>query len=158
MHKRQILAKAGFDHRVVSAQFGQFSFNRGVLAYERGDLKGAVHHFNRAITRERTLLAAHYNLGVTYYRAGRFQDAADAFLVASGIDGAPANVFFNRGASLYRLGDLLGAARAFRKALALTPGDEEAKSWLQKADPEAKTAPPKKKKKKRRRRRRSRRK
>jgi len=151
-----ILTKAGFDHRVVSAQFAQFSFNRGVLAFQRGDLKGAVHHFNRAISLERTLLSAHYNLGVTYYRAARYQDAADAFLVASGIDGAPVDVFFNRGAALYRVGDLMGAARAFRKVLEQIPTDEAAKSWLQKADPEGKTAPPKKKKRKKRRRRRRR--
>jgi len=151
-----VLAKAGFDHRVISAQFAQFNYNRGILAYQRGDLKAAVHHFDRAISRERTLMSAHYNLGVTYYRAARYQDAADAFLVASGIDGAGADVFFNRGAALYRVGNLLGAARAFRKGVELTPEDEAAKSWLQKADPEGKTAPPPKKKKKRRRRRRRR--
>jgi len=149
-----VLAKAGFDHRVVSAQFGQFNYNRGILAYQRGDLKAAVHHFERAISMERTLMAAHYNLGVTYFRAARYQDAADAFLVASGIDGAGADVFFNRGAALYRVGNLLGAARAFRKVLEMMPEDESAKSWLQKADPEGKTAPPPKKKKKKRRRRR----
>ena len=153
-----VLARAGFEHRVVSVQFPQFSFNRGVAAYERGDFKGAVHHLERAIARERTLMAAHYNLGITYYRAGRLQDAADAFLVATGFDAASADVFFNRGATLYRLGDLLGAARAFRKVLALTPDDEESKTWLQKADPEGKTAPPPPKKKKKRRRRRRRRK
>lgn len=154
-----ILERAGLEYRILSPRHAEFMYNQGVDAFEVGELERAEKHFRAAIESRPEMLDAHYNLGVTLYRAGKYEEASSAFLIASGIEGAPARVFFNRGATLYRLDDQLGAARQFRKALAAGHEDpERVQAWIDKTDPEGKTAPPPPEpKKKRRRRRRSRR-
>lgn len=137
-----VLERAGLGYRTLSPRHAEFNFNRGVAAFEGGDLERAEKLFRTAIELQPTWWPAHFNLGVTLYRVGKYQDASGAFLIASGIEGAPAAVFYNRGATLFRLDDKLGAARQFRKALELEPEHAEASAWLAKADPEGKTAPP----------------
>lgn len=154
-----LLERAGLEYRILSPRHAEFMYNQGVDAFEVGELERAEKHFRAAIESRPEMIDAHYNLGVTLYRAGKYKEASSAFLIASGIEGAPARVFFNRGATLYRLDDQLGAARQFRKALAAGHADpERVQAWIEKTDPEGKTAPPPPEpKKKRRRRRRSRR-
>lgn len=137
-----ILERAGLEHRTLSPRHAEFNYNRGVAAFDIGDLERAEKLFRAAIEQRPEMLDAHYNLGVTLYRAGKYPEASSAFLIASGIEGAPARVFYNRAATLYRMGDLLGAARQLRKALERAPDDADAQAWLAKADPEGKTAPP----------------
>ncbi|MCB9550830.1 MAG: tetratricopeptide repeat protein [Myxococcales bacterium] len=137
-----VLERAGLGYRTLSPRHAEFNFNRGVAAFEAGDLERAEKLFRTAIELQPTWWPAHFNLGVTLYRAGKYQDASGAFLIASGIEGAPAEVFYNRGATLFRLDDKLGAARQFRKALEKAPEHAEATAWLATADPEGKTAPP----------------
>lgn len=151
-----IIERAGLDHRVFGPQHAEYHYNRAHAAFDAGDLERAEALFRKAISMRTEMVEAHFNLGVTLYRAGKYQAAADALLIASGIAGAPADVWYNRGAALYRAGDLLGAARQFRAALEKQPEHADAKAWLEKADPEGKTAPPPPKKKKKRRRRRRR--
>lgn len=149
-----LLERAGLNHRVFSPGYADYHFNRGVRAYRAGDLDTAEKAFRMAIDKQSNLLAAHYNLGITLYRKGKYDDADGAFQIGTGLPDAPADMFYNRAATLYRKGDMLGAARALRRALEINALDPDAPKWLEKADPENKTAPkvekpdPKKKKKK----------
>lgn len=152
-----LLGRAGLNYRVFSPRYADFHYNQGIKAYLAEDLEAAVGAFKDAVSLKSDYVDAQYNLGVTYYRMGNFKKAQEAFLVASGMGKPRADVLYNRGASLYRAGDRLGAARAFRAALQAEPGDEQARAWLQKADPEGKTAPKKRRKRRRRRRKRRRR-
>lgn len=153
-----VIERGGLDYRVFGPQNAEYHYNQGHAAFEKGDLERAEALFRKAISMRTGMVEAHFNLGVTLYRMGQYRAAADALLIASGFPGAPADVWYNRGAALYREGDLLGAARQFRKVLERMPEHADAKTWLEKADPEGKTAPPPPEKKKKRRRRRKRRK
>jgi len=149
-----ILERAGLDHRVLSPRHAAFKYNQGIAAFDEGDLERAEKHFRAAIEARSEMIDAHYNLGVTLYRAGKYKEASSAFLIASGIEDAPARVFYNRAATLLRLDDRLGAARQLRKALAAGHTEPEMiNAWIEKTDPEGKTAPPPPKSKKKHRRR-----
>jgi Ca-activated chloride channel family protein len=80
-----------------------------------------------------------YNIGNAYYRMERFEEAAASYEslfdgetpweeISSEFAGAG---WYNRGNALYRLGDLEEAAESYRKALELTPQDEEARKNLE---------------------------
>lgn len=149
-----LLERSGLNYRVFSQRHGDYYFNLGVIAFQARRLEDAATAFQKAVELRSDDVEAQYNLGVTLYRLGQHKKAQTAFLVASGMHNATADIFFNQGATLYRNGDKLGAARAFRKALTLNPADEEAQTWLKKADPQGRTAPKRKRRRRRRRRRR----
>ncbi|MEZ4471338.1 MAG: tetratricopeptide repeat protein [bacterium] len=137
-----LLERATLRHRTFSPRHAEYHFNQGVAAFARGDLDAAQKAFEAALEKQAGMVEAQYNLGVVLYRKGDYEGAKGVFLVASGMDGAPADAAYNRGAAEYRLGDKLAAARAFRAALAINDKHTEAAAWLEKADPEGKTAPP----------------
>jgi len=61
---------------------------RGVLAFEGGDIVGAVADFNAALEVKANDLDALFNRGVALQALGRFEDAIDDFNMAQGVPGA----------------------------------------------------------------------
>jgi hypothetical protein len=136
-----LLERAGLNHRVFSQRHGDHHFNAGLAAFEAGDPGRAAEAFAQAERLSPGDVEAKYAEGVALFRQGKLEEARGAFLVATGMPGATADAHYNRGVVAWALGDRPGAARAFRGALALQPDHLEATVWLQRADPEGRSAP-----------------
>jgi Ca-activated chloride channel family protein len=88
---------------------------RGVAALADGDAAGAA-----------GLFADPEWKGSALYRAGRYEESAQAF---AALDSARAH--YNRGNALARAGRIPEAIEAYERALALDPGDEDARHNLE---------------------------
>jgi tetratricopeptide (TPR) repeat protein len=119
---------------------------RGMARLSTGDVAGAEADFRRAAELGKPAAPLSYNLGVALYRKGEHVQARqrfDAAIAAAGPDLLPA-ARYNRGNSLYRQAEGLAgqdgeaaaslfsqAAADYRRALALAPGDADARANLE---------------------------
>jgi tetratricopeptide (TPR) repeat protein len=108
---------------------GEASFYQGLALYYLGQFDKAEAAF--------TFLASHLpltevynNLGVVAGRRGK-RNAVEYFQKAVLADPNDPDYHFNLAVALNRAGDSAGAARHLRDALALRPGDSEAKSLME---------------------------
>ena len=104
------------------------NFYLGLAAYYQGAYGRAESAFGLVAARL-PLAEVYNNLGVVTSRRGK-KGAADSFQKAVDADPSDADYRFNLGVALFRAGDLAGASRQLREALALRPGDAEAKALL----------------------------
>jgi len=118
--------------------------------YADGKYEDALELYGEASGRRPSDPRPVFNAGDALYRLDRDSDAAGAFDSIAARHDAPgalrAAALYNLGNSLYRGGDYAAAAAAYRRALALTPGDADARRNLVVAMKRKKTPPPPKKK------------
>jgi tetratricopeptide (TPR) repeat protein len=69
--------------------------NRGMVAYEKGDLEDAAEHFRRAIGIEPDNPVAHFNLGSTLDELGLLSEARQHLRLATRLDPAYADAHYN---------------------------------------------------------------
>jgi len=107
---------------------GEASFFQGLSDFYRGQFDKAEASFTFLASRF-PLTEVYNNLGVVAARRGR-RDAAAYFQKAVQADPNDPDYRYNLAVALARAGDSAGAARQLREALALRPGDSEAKALL----------------------------
>lgn len=91
-----------------------------------------------------------FNAGDALFKLEQFDKAADAFKAVAESGGSPqqrAAAYYNLGDALYKKEDYKGAVEAFRRAVALAPGDADARNNLAVALRKLKNPPPPKKQK-----------
>lgn len=69
--------------------------NRGMIAYEKGDLENAAEHFRRAITIKPDNPVAHFNLGSTLDDLGLLSEARQHLRLATRLDPGYADAHYN---------------------------------------------------------------
>jgi tetratricopeptide (TPR) repeat protein len=104
------------------------NFYEGLAWYYLSQFAKADEAFSYVVTRL-PLTEVYNNLGVVASRRGK-RVAEEYFQKAVDADPKDPDYRFNLAVSLYRAGDAAGATRQLREALALRPGDSEAKSVL----------------------------
>ena len=100
--------------------------NLGVILMERGDLKGAVRDFGKALDRAPQYATAHFNLGRALNEEGRPEEAAAHFEAALAFMAADASVHCEYGKSLALLSRPSEAAEQYRIATRLEPSRPDA--------------------------------
>ena len=118
--------------------------------YDRQDYENALEQYGDASGRRPADPRPVFNAGDALYRLDRDTDAAGAFDSVASRRDAPAALraaaLYNLGNSRYQLGDYAEAADAYRGALALAPGDADARRNLVIAMNRRKNPPQRKKK------------
>jgi Ca-activated chloride channel family protein len=118
--------------------------------YENKDYESALEQYGDASGQRPNDPRPVFNAGDALYRLDRATDAAGAFGSIAVRREVPASLraaaLYNLGNSRYELGDYAGAAEAYRAALALAPGDADARRNLVIALNRKKNPPPPKKK------------
>ena len=108
-------------------------FNTGIVAYEHGDLRGALERFERALAlfrgvsgSERDQAGCLFNSGVALGKLGdlrgeleRYERALALYREIPGSERNQANCLFNSGIALGELGDLRGELERYERALTL---------------------------------------
>ncbi|MDR2152080.1 MAG: tetratricopeptide repeat protein [Helicobacteraceae bacterium] len=95
------------------------AFNRGLAAYNRGDLQEAVKQYTQAIKIDPKYADAYYNRGLAYANLGDTSKAIADWTQAIKIDPSFALAYNNRAAAFGVLGDLKNATKDARKACEL---------------------------------------
>ena len=117
--------------------------------YDQKDYETALEQYGEASGQRPADPRPVFNAGDALYRLDRATDAAGAFSSIAVRREAPSSLraaaLYNLGNSRYQLGDYAGAADAYRGALALSPGDADARRNLVIAINRKKNPPPKKK-------------
>ncbi|MFQ5744375.1 MAG: tetratricopeptide repeat protein [Acidobacteriota bacterium] len=100
--------------------------NRGIFAYEGGDLQAAERDFRHALGLDPGYEYARFNLARVFLQAGRPQEAAD--FLDDVLDHHPedTDARFSRGSAALLLGDYGHAEKGFRQVLAARPKDPAA--------------------------------
>ena len=113
--------------------------NLGYLSLRRGELDGAISHFNTALNIRAGNAASHYNLGRALIennlanalaRKGLAGDAIPHYQEAVKLRPDYADAYYNFGSVLFREGKMDDAIAEWRKALAIQPHDAEAHTSL----------------------------
>ncbi|WP_293132996.1 tetratricopeptide repeat protein [Microcoleus sp. bin38.metabat.b11b12b14.051] len=91
-------------------------YNQGVDKYNKGDFKGAVEAYDRAIELNPNYTIAYSNGGSIRYQLGDKQGALADFDRALKIDPNNASAYYNRGTTRSTLKDKQGAMQDFQKA------------------------------------------
>jgi Flp pilus assembly protein TadD len=97
----------------------------GVALARRGQVDGAIAHFQQALKIKPDYADAHSNLGVALAGRGRFDEAIAHFQQALETMPDHADVHGNLGVALARRGQVDEAIAHFRQALKIKPGDAE---------------------------------
>lgn len=120
-----ILLSPGFDWDGSSGREN----NKGVEDFNRGDLDGAVGHFEKARKEKPDERLYGYNIGSTLYRKGDYDRAAEELgkIPAEAGESLSAKAYYNLGNTLYKKGDMEGALKAYEKSLMKNPSDMDAK-------------------------------
>jgi tetratricopeptide (TPR) repeat protein len=110
------------------------NFNqRGATKYQRGDARGAISDFNRAIEIDPKYAEAYINRGAAKLGAGDKQGAIADYSKAislqerstNAFDSQNALIYYNRGLVKFEVGDNKGAISDFDRAIKLNPQDAE---------------------------------
>ncbi len=101
--------------------------------YNRGKYDEALSRYQMAEVLEPDATAIHFNLGNALFRLGRYQEAARELELVM-IDKKPerrSNAMYNMGNVAFKAGQLDQAIQAYAGALAINPGDKQAKQNLE---------------------------
>ncbi|WP_414660547.1 tetratricopeptide repeat protein [Horticoccus sp. 23ND18S-11] len=93
----------------------------GLALSERGNPRGSLPHFHRALALDPTSVATEQNIGNAYFALREFTTAATHFRRAVQLNPKFASGYNNLGATLLELGDVEGALQNYRTAIALDP-------------------------------------
>jgi len=115
-----------WNHALATHPSAIAHYNLGVFMLARGELPGAVSHFQEALVLRPSYGAAHNNLGVIFAQQGDLVKATAHFRQAVTIDPNDGEAQGNLGNALAQQGDLQAAATHLRRALAINPGGAEA--------------------------------
>ena len=115
-----------WNHALATHPSAIAHYNLGVFMLARGELPGAVSHFQEALVLRPSYGAAHNNLGVIFAQQGDLVKATAHFRQAVTIDPDDGEARGNLGNALAQQGDLQAAATHLRRALAINPGGAEA--------------------------------
>lgn len=128
-----VLALAVFLPAPGRAATAEGELRRGNSAYEAGRYDEALERYGQAQRRRPKDPRPVFNAGAALHRLDRNEQAADAFAAVAGADlPAPlrAAASYNRGNALFSDGRYGESVEAYRKALSLSPGDEQARRNL----------------------------
>ena len=98
-------------------------YNRGSALHDKGNLKGAITSYSRAVAIRPDFAAAHYNLGIALKDSGRLDDAVTHFETAAVLLPNVVDAQNNLGTALVELGRPADAVAAYRRSLSLAPDD-----------------------------------
>jgi tetratricopeptide (TPR) repeat protein len=117
---------AGSDRRFAfklakAAPAGAEEFARGVEAYNKGDVPGAVAAFEAALARAPSLPEVRINLALAYLRASRPADATAQLEQAVALAGESARVHFQLAGAYLELKNRPKAMAALERGLSLQP-------------------------------------
>ncbi len=113
----------------TDAAAGEASFYLGLSFFYLGDYEKSETAFS-FLSKQLPLTEVYNNLGVVAGRRGK-RSELEYFQKAVEADPKDPDYRFNLAVAQYRMGDAVGAIRQLREALALKPGDAEAKSMLE---------------------------
>lgn len=104
-------------------------------AYKKGDYKNAAEFYKKALSKDRKNNIAKFNLGNASIKQKDVLSAEKYYddVAASADDNLKAKAFYNKGVAEVQQQKLVEAIEAFKKALTLTPDDNETRENLQKA-------------------------
>ena len=117
--------------QAAHAQSADDYVNAGVEKGKRGDFKGAIADFTRAIDIDPQYAYAYFNRGTAKRKSGDSQGAIADFNKAIEINPQHALAFANRGDSKKRLGNEKDACTDYKKSASL--GYQGAAQWLNSA-------------------------
>jgi tetratricopeptide (TPR) repeat protein len=96
------------------------AFNaRGLAKLQRGDYRGALADFNRAIRLDPHFAVAYYNRGLVHQHLRDYRGAADDYTQALRLHPGDAASYYNRGLSRFYLKDYRGAIADDTRAIQL---------------------------------------
>ena len=107
-------------------------YDLGYALYEKGDVQGAVHHYQEALRIRSDLPQVHNNLGGILLNQGDSDGAIRHYVEALKIDPHQARVYNNLGIAFIRKGRTGQAVRCFERALQVDPGYRDARNNLEK--------------------------
>lgn len=97
------------------------AFDQAAACHRRGDRRGAVEGYRRAITLNPHYAEAYCNMGVDLFDLGGVEAALAAYEVAISLNPDFVEAYNNRGNALLRLDRAVEAEADFRRAVALRP-------------------------------------
>jgi Tfp pilus assembly protein PilF/branched-subunit amino acid transport protein AzlD len=89
---------------------------------ERGNIREAIYHYNKAISITPYYDVAYYNLGIAYYSIGEKQRALEYFKEALRITPDYAAAYYNMGIIYMDLGRYKNAIENYSEAIRISPG------------------------------------
>ena len=101
-----------------------------MLAYDRGDMDGAIQHYRRAVELRPTYDEGFNNLGNALAREGKIGEAIEQYRHAISLNPKLAEAHNGLGSALVQQGDVAEAIDQYRQALALKPDYAEAHNNL----------------------------
>jgi Ca-activated chloride channel family protein len=127
-----VLCTLSFVIAAYAADVGGL-LRQGNSLYNRGKYDEALSRYQMAEVLEPDATAIRFNLGNALFRLGRYQEAARELELVL-IDKKPerrANAMYNMGNVAFKAGQLDPAIKAYAGALAINPGDKQAKQNLE---------------------------
>jgi protein O-mannosyl-transferase len=97
----------------------------GMAVLLKGDVAGAIAHFNRAVRLDPANAEAHYNLGNCYLGRSQWADAAGEYKKAIKAKPTYARVYGNLGVALARMGSTDEAIACLRHTAEIEPNDPD---------------------------------
>jgi Ca-activated chloride channel family protein len=117
----------------AAAASNEAALRRGNAHYDRQQYEQALEQYSVAGKKNPKDRRPVFNAGDALYKLEQYDKAAEAFDAVAKSGGPPdiqAQAYYNLGNAFSRKGDHKEAVNAFRKAVALTPSDEEARRNL----------------------------
>jgi Flp pilus assembly protein TadD len=102
----------------------------GVAEQHIGDSADAISAYQRALTLDRDLMEAHYNLGQLWLEQNKFPDAKIEFTAYTLRRGNAPEGWLKLGAAQLRAGEIVSAEKSFSTAHSLDPNNAEALNGL----------------------------
>ena len=102
----------------------------GVACQRAGQPDDAVMAYQRALTLDRDLMDAHYNLGTLWLEQNKFADAKTEFTAYTLRRSNEPEGWLKLGSAQLRAGDVISAEKSFNTALALNTNNAEALNGL----------------------------
>jgi tetratricopeptide (TPR) repeat protein len=105
--------------------------NRGTIEAASGDIKSSLADYGTAIAMNPNMPDIYINRGTALMRAARYEEARASFDQAVSLAGANTHVaYFNRALVEEKLGNIRDAYRDYKRAAALAPDYQPAKTEL----------------------------